>query len=238
MVAVVAADQTRSTRGIAVRSGLSVSAPANKRMKLTGAAILVSCDVKVLQAALAAYPYRSATEGGRYQICGANAFNRYGFDDQIPNRLYAYNNRISGDRMIGTVDLTLIKVADERLGATETIPTPEGPTLIYSTRARALVDAVYDWSRFDGIPRAYRWIREELAAKRIKPVELTELTRRYGDTGTVRRMGALLEQLGVTERILRLLEGGFPATQSPIPFVPRQPKRGRANPRWGVILNE
>jgi hypothetical protein len=61
MVAVVAADQTRSTRGIAVRSGLSVSAPANKRMKLTGAAILVSCDVKVLQAAPAAYPYRSAT---------------------------------------------------------------------------------------------------------------------------------------------------------------------------------
>jgi len=28
---------------------------------------------------------------GRCQICGPNAFNRYGFDDQIPNRVYAYN---------------------------------------------------------------------------------------------------------------------------------------------------
>lgn len=56
--------------------------------------------------------------GGRYQICGANAFNRYGFDDQIPIRVYAYNNRISGDRKIGAVDVTLIKVADKRLGDT------------------------------------------------------------------------------------------------------------------------
>jgi predicted transcriptional regulator of viral defense system len=39
---------------------------------------------------------------GRYQICGPNTFNRYGFDDQVPNRVYAYNNRISGDRKIGS----------------------------------------------------------------------------------------------------------------------------------------
>ena len=31
--------------------------------------------------------------GGRYQLCGANAFNRWGFDDQVPTRYYAYNNR-------------------------------------------------------------------------------------------------------------------------------------------------
>jgi predicted transcriptional regulator of viral defense system len=176
--------------------------------------------------------------GGRYQICGANTFNRYGFDDQIPNRLYVYNNRISGDRKIGVVEMTLIKVADERLGATEAVPTLEGPTLVYSTRARTLVDAVYDWSRFDGIPRGYRWIHEELAAKRVTPTELAELTRRYGDTGTIRRMGTLLEQLGAAEPVLRFLAKGLPATSSPIPFVPRRPKRGRANARWGVVLNE
>ena len=35
-------------------------ASANQRMKLTGAAILVSRGMKVLQAAPAAYPYRYA----------------------------------------------------------------------------------------------------------------------------------------------------------------------------------
>ena len=53
---------------------------------------------------------------GVYQICRANAFNRYGFDGQIPNRVYAYNNRISGDRKIRAVDMALIKMTNKRLG--------------------------------------------------------------------------------------------------------------------------
>ena len=102
---------------------------------------------------------------GRYQICGANAFNRYGFDDQIPNRVYAYNNRISGRRKIGAVDITLIKVADKRLGDTVEVEMADGEKAVYASRVRSLVDAVYDWSRFNGIPRGYEWIRQELKAK-------------------------------------------------------------------------
>jgi len=63
---------------------------------------------------------------GAYQICGPNAFNRYGFIDQIPIRTYAYNNRISGNRIVGTVALTLIKVSDDRLGGTEEVTTGRG----------------------------------------------------------------------------------------------------------------
>ena len=104
---------------------------------------------------------------GRYQICGPNAFNRYGFDNQIPTRVYAYNDRISGERTVGAVALTLIKVAAERLGDTEQVPTAEGLTAVYSSRVRTLVDAVYDWSRFNSLPRAFGWIRAELAAGRV-----------------------------------------------------------------------
>jgi hypothetical protein len=39
-------------------------------MKLTGAAILVSRGMKVLQAAPAAYPYRSAASAGQCKKCG------------------------------------------------------------------------------------------------------------------------------------------------------------------------
>src|SRR3989338_6769095 len=74
--------------------------------------------------------------GGRYQICGPNAFNRYGFDEQIPNRVYAYNNRTSGERTVGPVALTLIKVADDRLGDTETVEMKEGGMAVYSSHVR------------------------------------------------------------------------------------------------------
>ena len=43
-------------------------------------------------------------------------------------------------------------------------------------RARALVDAVYDWSRFNSLPRGYAWIRRELENKRVTPAELVDAT--------------------------------------------------------------
>jgi hypothetical protein len=49
----------------------------------------------------------------------------------VLNRVYAYNNRISCDRQVGAVALTLIKVADERLGGTEVVRVPEGVDGIY-----------------------------------------------------------------------------------------------------------
>lgn len=175
---------------------------------------------------------------GRYQICGPNAFNRYGFDEQIPTRVYAYNNRLSGDRGIGFVALTLIQVADDRLGDSEPVETAEDQIAVYSSRVRTLLDAVYDWSRFNTLPRAYEWIRKELKAKRVTPAELVAVTLKYGDIGTIRRMGALLEREGVANPLLKKLENALPKSSSLIPWIPTKPKRGTVNRRWGVVINE
>ena len=176
--------------------------------------------------------------GGRYQICGLNAFNRYGFDEQIPNRVYAYNNRISGERTVGPVALTLIKVADDRLGDTETIEMKEGGTAVYSSRARTLLDAVYDWSRFNSLPRGYEWIRKDLTAKKVGAAELVRVTLQYGDKGTIRRMGVLLEREGVSAALLRKLERALKPSSSLIPWIPGYPKRGTVDRRWGVVVND
>ena len=173
-----------------------------------------------------------------YQICGLNAFNRYGLDEQVPTRTYAYNNRISGDRKIGFVALTLIEVANKRLGDTEIVQTAEGLKAVYSSRPRTLLDAVYDWSRFNSLPRAYEWIRKELKAKRVTPAELISVTLKYGDIGTIRRISALLESEGVSNPLLKKLEKALPKTSSLIPWIPINPKRGTVNRRWGVVINE
>ncbi len=175
---------------------------------------------------------------GRYQICGPNAFNRYGFDDQIPTRVYAYNDRISGERTIGAVALSLIKVATARLGDTERVPTAEGLRVVYSSRVRTLVDAVYDWSRFNSLPRAFGWIRAELKARRVAPPELVRVTLRYGDVGTTRRIGALLDREGADATLLRKLERALKPSTSLIPWIPTRPKRGTVERRWGVVWNE
>jgi predicted transcriptional regulator of viral defense system len=175
--------------------------------------------------------------GGRYQICGPNAFNRYGYDEQVPTRLFAYNNRISGNQRIGSVLLTLIKVSDERLGHTASFKTATGLTAVYSSRARTLLDAVYDWSRFDGLPRAYEWMREDLRTRRLTAAEILKVTARYGNQSAVRRIGALLAREGVPDRDLLALERLVSASRCPIPLVPSVPSRGRIDRRWGVIIN-
>lgn len=179
-----------------------------------------------------------AGRGGRYQICGLSAFNRYGFDEQIPNRVIAYNNRIYGERTIGAVSLILIKVADRRLGATERVKMTSGEVAVYSSRVRALVDAVYDWARFDTLPRAYDWIRTELRAGRVDAFELARVTVRFGDVGAIRRIGALLDRLRVGEKLLLDLEDVLKPTTALIPWIPNRPKRGRADLRWGIVWND
>jgi predicted transcriptional regulator of viral defense system len=174
---------------------------------------------------------------GRYQICGPNAFNRYGFDGQIPTRVYAYNNRISGERSIGAISVSLIKVADSRLGDTEEVQSPEGRTAVYSSRVRTLVDAVYDWSRFNSLPRGYDWICGDLAVGRVTAAELTRVTLQNGDKGTIRRIGLLLERQGAAADLLRKLEEALTLSTGLIPWIPGKPKRGTISRRWGVVVN-
>jgi predicted transcriptional regulator of viral defense system len=175
---------------------------------------------------------------GRYQLCGPNAFNRYGYDNQVPTRVYAYNNRISGERRVGALSLSLIKVADARLGGTEKVKAADGTEAVFSSRARTLIDAVYDWSRFDSLPRAFEWIRRDLASGSVEPAQLARLALRYGDVGTLRRVGALLEREGVDARLLRRLERALSPTTSLIPWIPTRPKRGTVDRRWAVVWND
>jgi len=177
-------------------------------------------------------------KGGKYQICGPNTFNRYGYDEQIPNRVYAYNNRYYGDKTIGAVNLTLIKVADRRLGATEEIRASDGDLVEYSSRVRTLVDAVYDWARFDSLPRGFQWIRSDLQKGRVTTRELTTTALTFGDVATKRRIAYLLEREGAEEKLLKQLEKSLAPTSASIPWNPKKPKRGRLVRRWGVVDNE
>ena len=174
---------------------------------------------------------------GQYQLCGPNAFYRYRWTEQVPNRLYVYNNRLSGDRKVGPVSLTLIKVDDERLGSLETVTTPEGIALNYPSKARALMDAVYDWSRFNTLPRAYEWIEQEIDIDDAMPADIVDACISYGNQGTIRRVGKLLAMKAINEPLLRKLAKRIKPSSSLVPWIPSKPKKGQIDKHWGVILN-
>ena len=112
----------------------------------------------------------------------------------------------------------------------------DGATAIYSSGARSLVDAVYNWSRFDTLPRAFEWIKNELASGKVTAAELVNLTLRFGNQGTVRRIGALLERENVSSPLLAKLERKLKNSASVIAWTPNRPRRGTASKRWGGDL--
>lgn len=176
-------------------------------------------------------------ENGKYQICGPTAFNFYGLDDQIPNVTYVYNNCISGSRTIGSLAFQFIRVAEKRLGATMAVNTGEGVEVIYSSKERSLMDAVYDWSRFNTLPRGYGWIKQETRKDSKLSLKLVELTAKYGNQATVRRIGYLLDSLPKNSKVGNQLQRQLSNSRALIPWIPGRSARGKVNRKWGVIVN-
>ena len=174
---------------------------------------------------------------GKYQICGPTTFNFYGLDDQIPSITYVYNNRISGGRTIGNLVFQFIRIADERLGATNIVRASEGTGVIYSSRARTLMDAVYDWSRFNSLPRGYEWIRQEIRKDFKLASKLVEATALYGNQATARRIGYLLDTFVQTSIIINRLQLQLSDSKALIPWIPGKPVKGSVNRKWGLIVN-
>jgi predicted transcriptional regulator of viral defense system len=174
---------------------------------------------------------------GRYQISGPSAFNFYGFDDQVPNRIYVYNDRIFGEKEIGGTDFVFIKTDIKRLGSTKNLKTPDGIDAVIATKTRVLVDAVYDWSRYNTLPRAYGWIAEMLKKDPAIVEYLIGDTIKYGNKGTVKRIGYLFTQLGVSDDRLSKMKRQLGPAKSLIPWIPGQIAKGSVNKEWGLIIN-
>lgn len=175
--------------------------------------------------------------GGKYQITGPTAFNFYGFENQIPNMFYVYNNRISGNRTIGNQAFQFIKTSDQRLGSITEIVTHQGINLTYSSKTRTLMDAVYDWSRFNSLPRGYRWIEGELKTESEIVSDLVYVTVKYSNQATIRRIGYLLDSLGQPKKIIKKLQAQLSESKSLIHWIPTKQARGSVNRKWGIIVN-
>lgn len=174
---------------------------------------------------------------GIYQISGPNAFNFYGFDDQVPNLIYVYNNKIYGEKNIGGKEFVFIKTSDDRLGAINKFKTKDGLTVCIASKARAVMDAVYDWSRYNTIPRAYTWIVSSLKSDPEFAKDIISVTMKYGNKATIRRIGFLLYSYGIAQTEFSKLKRLLGKSKSLIPWIPNKPAKGSVNNEWGVIIN-
>lgn len=174
--------------------------------------------------------------GVQYQITGLWAFHRYGYSEQVPNRISVYNTKFSGDRVIGNSGYTFIKVTPDRLGGTIAKVLNDGTKVLVSSPGRTLLDAIYEWRRFGTVPRVFDWIAARIEDEKLIS-EILKSTIEYGNTNTARRVGYLLSRLGVSKRTTHKLLAGIGKSSAFVPLVPTLPKRGSIDKTWGLVIN-
>ncbi len=173
-------------------------------------------------------------KGGHWQFTGPSAFHHHGLTDQVPNVATVYNDKLSGTKEFGRLEVDFIQVTTERLG--DVLPSNQPEWGRMPTLARTLVDAVHDSSRFGTMPVAYDWIKTSLESG-LDAVELAKAAQRYGNIATRRRIGYWLARSGADPTSVSILQKSVPQTESVIPLVPAQSRRGRSDRAWGIIDN-
>ena len=175
----------------------------------------------------------------RFQISGPAIFNLYGYSDQVSAWFTVYNNKVSKKLYILQYHLDFVKVVENRLGDVKK-RAPYGvkksePALVSSSE-QTLLDAVYDYKKYGTLPKAYDWIATAVQDKKINPEKLVDITIKYGNTMSQKRIGWILDELKTSKKIMNRLKKKIPKTKFLVPLNPKN-NVGPINKKWGVIEN-
>ena len=173
----------------------------------------------------------------QYLVTGPTAIYYYSFTTQIPNRIYVYNSRISGDKEIGGRSFVFMKTSTKRLKAADIITMYDGTKVPYASKARLLIDCIYDWNRYNTIPKVFNWIRDEIEKDPEITAKLVSNAIRYGNKSVITRLGYCLDIFNAERSSVNRLLKKITGNKSIIPLIPDTDMKGRVNKKWGMIIN-
>ena len=173
----------------------------------------------------------------KYMISGPTAIYYYGYTTQIPNRIYVYNDKIYGDRQIGGSSFVFMKTSPKRLKGAKIIRRYDDTKVPYASRSRLLIDCIYDWNRYNTIPRVFKWIKKEIEKDADITEKLVSNAIRYGNKSVQFRLGYFLEKLEVNANLVDRLQKKITGSKSIIPLIPNMDMKGSVNKKWGLIIN-
>ncbi|MCZ6671697.1 MAG: hypothetical protein O7C75_02035 [Verrucomicrobia bacterium] len=188
-------------------------------------------------AELAIFYYLSYKKA-QWQETGPGVFQYHGLIEQLANRSYVYNDKVSATRKFGKLEVQFIRVPSSRLGKFEGIKLKGEPIALrrIATLPRIVFDAIYDYKRFGSMSRAYTWIEHRFTDPGFVK-ELIDCAIEHGNVASRRRIGWVLESCGAKRKLWQPLRDSLNPTRSFIPVDPGKPSRGKINKEWGVLDN-
>ena len=176
----------------------------------------------------------------KFYVSGPAIFNKYGYSDQLSAWFTVYNDKISKKKYILQYHLDFKKVVPSRLGDIKKMKSYIGDGKFVWARIgspeQVILDAVYDYKKYGTLPKAYNWIIDSLRDKIINPRKLVDVTIKYGNTMSQKRIGWTLDNLKVSKKIISSLQRKISKSKFLTPLNPKN-RKGSINKKWCVIEN-
>lgn len=172
---------------------------------------------------------------GNYYIGYSTMYNYYGFTDQLFQVLYVLNTSLQLERTVGNMRFKMVKISQKRMYGLEKIRIKDREVTV-SDRERTLVDLIYFSKPVGGLKKAFEILKEQVKTKKADTGKLVKYALKFPDTATAKRIGFILENVGVNDKEIAPLLKIVKRT-SLINLYPAKSRKGKINKKWMLIEN-
>ena len=170
---------------------------------------------------------KALARGADYYIGYSPVFSSYGFTDQVARVIYVINDRYSAKKDIFGTAYKMVKVLSDRLYGLEGRRIGN-EFVVFPKKERAMIDVF----EFFAVDRAADILDKQL--KRLNLLLFIEYVAQYPVRIIRRRIGYLLEQLGIRRKLLNKIKVGENGYS---PLYGELSGRGKICKRWRIIIN-
>jgi len=169
-----------------------------------------------------------------YYVGYSTMFNYYGFTEQLFQTVYVLNTSRSLKKAIVGIPFNFIKVGKDRMYGLETIKVKDTDVII-SNKERTLVDLIYFNHPAGGISSAVDIMKKIIKGNECDIKKLIKYAALFPNITTRKRIGVILESLGIPDTDLKLLIKSVEKTS--ISTLGRS-RKGRLNKKWRAIVGD
>jgi predicted transcriptional regulator of viral defense system len=160
-------------------------------------------------------------------------FNYYGFTEQLFQTVYVLNTARQMKKIICGLVYKFIRIPQNRMYGIEEIQIKDVPINI-SSKERTLIDLLYFNDPVGGMNAAVEIFIQIVKNKKCDIKKLIEYTVIFPNITIRKRIGLILESLGVAEKLLRPLVKSVKKTAVSSLSGSR---KGTLNKKWRIIVN-
>lgn len=169
-----------------------------------------------------------------YYVGYSTMYNYYGFTEQLFQTVYVLNTSRSKNKIICNLSYKFIRIPENRMYGIKKIKIKDREVNI-SSKERTLIDLLYFNKPVGSISKAVEIFKKIVRGNKCDREKLVNYTARFPNVTTRKRIGLILDDIKISDDILKPLIKSVEKTS--ISSL-NNSRRGTLNKKWRVVIND